>query len=69
MDNENGPKGSRYLVEEEDEIDGKGHKQSQHPHVVEIPGKVVLNGRATRRTGHYRTALVLKGRATRRTGH
>lgn len=41
-----------YLVEEENEVYRKGHKQSQHSHVVEVPGKVVLNGRHTSSTLH-----------------
>lgn len=31
-----------HLIKEEYEINSKGDKQSQHPHVIEIPRKVIL---------------------------
>lgn len=34
-----------HLEEEENEVDCESNKQSKHPHVVEIPRKVVLKMR------------------------
>lgn len=31
-----------HLVEEQDEVDSEGYKQSKEPQVVEIPGQVML---------------------------
>lgn len=37
-----------YLVKQQNEVDCKGHKQSQHSHVVEISCKVVLREKRER---------------------
>lgn len=31
-----------HLIKQKDEIDPEGHTQCQHSHVVEIPGKIIL---------------------------
>lgn len=31
-----------HLVEQKDEVDPEGYTQRQHSHVVEIPGKIIL---------------------------
>lgn len=36
------PSHSSHLIKEEYEVNGKGHEQSQHSHVVIIPSEVTL---------------------------
>lgn len=51
---------ANYLVKQQNEVDCKGHKQSQHSHVVEVSCKIVLQEKRQRhRVKHTSTWMAL----------